>query len=92
MGIPYVFALFGFERSLEPKWDDTDPLYTYLGYAYPTTATGKEGWAIIRLTKSEGGNPNLGSGRWANGQGIESLPRNGVIWDNRATGGYTYEP
>ena len=59
MAIAYSFDCFGLSYSLNMKTDDTDPDFTYIGYCVPGTLASETGWAIIRITKADGGNANL---------------------------------
>jgi hypothetical protein len=88
MSITYQIELSGTEGVVDFAIDDTDPDYTYIGYCRPGTAKEKQGWSIIRMTKSEGGNSSKNTGRWANSKDWNLQGNNGIIWNDRAT--YTY--
>ena len=92
MSITYVINAMGINSCVAFKIDDTDPNFTYIGYTQPGNIlnTGSQGWAIIRMTKADGGNVNLNTGAWANGKDWSVRLDNGITWNGRA--GYSYAP
>lgn len=88
MSIAYTINIGGVDFVTDFAIDDTDPNYTYMGYANPGTAKNANGWNILRISKGDGGNSNLNTGRWADGSPWNLSTDNKHTWDNRAT--YTY--
>jgi hypothetical protein len=93
MSIAYQFNPWGKPNAIDFKTSDSDPDYTYMGYAAPGTAVDEPGWMIFRITKNEG---NDATGRWADGQNWQlnspdpSIPPNTRTWVGRAS--YAYLP
>jgi hypothetical protein len=89
VSINYQFSSWGVPSALDFKIDDTDPNYTYLGYANPGSDPAAAGWMILRISKADSGNSNLNTGRWADGQSWMLRPGDNLhAWNNRATYGY----
>lgn len=81
----YVFNSLHLPEGVDWIFDDVDPDYTYLCFAKSGTLISNEGWAICRVEKNL---TNKAAGRWANGQGFNIKPNNGVTYNGRT--GYAY--